>query len=366
MKITTNIIFFLIICIPLSVQIFDLEKNKENNENRKLATFPKFKEHHILNQYPKKISEFISDNFAYKSNLIAQKTDLDITFFNGPFSTKRALIGENGFYFYYKDSWIIDDVLRKNLLTTVDIRHLMIKEKFYRKFCRKKGIEFIRTTYPNKHTIYNELLPNYIQKSRKDTISRLDQFIAISLENKLNVVDLRAVMLENKSQQLYELHDSHWNENGAYIAYNYLMNHIEHQTKDSSYHPLPLDSFNISTRPADQNDLIPLLGLNNQQFLNEMIPKYFYKGKKEHKILKELTLPPKSYHVRNKYSKSDKKIMLITDSYGIAQRRMYKNHFREFLHLRNRHFDTTIINQFKPDLIIYGFVERNGFRWDKI
>jgi len=94
-------------------------------------------------------------------------------------------------------------------------------------YFEKKGIDYYVAVCPTKYSIYPELLPWYVNPN--DTISRTDQFINLLKSIGIQVIDLRKSLLAAKDsvpQELFMATDNHWNEIGAFIAYQDIMSHI--------------------------------------------------------------------------------------------------------------------------------------------
>jgi hypothetical protein len=79
---------------------------------------------------------------------------------------------------------------------------------------------------PNKQTIYPEYLPDYLQKERGQ--SRLQQLMAyLKTHSDVSILDLSVALTDAKKRhRLYHLTDTHWNDNGAYVAYRAIMQRV--------------------------------------------------------------------------------------------------------------------------------------------
>ena len=101
------------------------------------------------------------------------------------------------------------------------------------------NINYIISIYPNKHTIYSELLPNYLTSGILDTCSFYDQFKTAMAYNSLPFLDLRDSINSQKNvMTLYRRTDTHYNQMGAYFAYRSMMYQLYKETKEIDVFPI--------------------------------------------------------------------------------------------------------------------------------
>jgi hypothetical protein len=81
------------------------------------------------------------------------------------------------------------------------------------------GTHYLLVLVPNKETLYSEAMPSYA--TRAEGPSRLTQLVnELRLHPHLHVLDLRDALLAHKAKaRLYHYTDTHWNDTGAFIAY---------------------------------------------------------------------------------------------------------------------------------------------------
>lgn len=89
-----------------------------------------------------------------------------------------------------------------------------------------QGIGFLMVLVPNKHSIYPEELPNWVKPTAH---SLTDELIEVSKQANINLLDLRPVLLESKTQyseRVYWKTDSHWNQLGAAVSFEAVIERI--------------------------------------------------------------------------------------------------------------------------------------------
>jgi len=109
----------------------------------------------------------------------------------------------------------------------------------FRTTIEAKGSVFLFVIPPDKQSIYPEHVPAQIP--RNDGPSRLDQLIAYidSKNRKFPLLDLRPVLLNAKKASLvYYATDTHWNPIGAFLAYQAMLEALQHDYPNLTPHAL--------------------------------------------------------------------------------------------------------------------------------
>jgi hypothetical protein len=134
----------------------------------------------------------------------------------------------------------------------------------YRDWFAQRGIKFLFVVAPDKQSIYPEYLPSWMNKVSSET--KLDQFFAyMKMHSTVDVLDLRQTLLENRSMEpLYLKTDSHWNQLGAFFAYQRLVNELAVQLLPGA-RPMPLDAFERTNVPAPPGDLTAMAGTDSSE-----------------------------------------------------------------------------------------------------
>ena len=85
---------------------------------------------------------------------------------------------------------------------------------------------------PNKQSLYPEYHPRFYKKTMGK--SRFDHLLAARLqESKGEIIDVRANLNQGKPEaRLYHKTDTHWNYQGAYLAYRELMARVSDRFPD--------------------------------------------------------------------------------------------------------------------------------------
>ena len=217
---TAYALLFLIICAVPAV-LMPFIKSEDTKENRKLSQFPEIKkEDGSLNtEWAKEFDTYFSEHFAFRSDLVnAHNTMLDTVF--GSSGEDDVIIGKEGWLYY---SYTVDDFMGTNKMTDTEIEDIAKKLKKMQDYAEKNGSKLIFAGVPNKNTVYPEFMPyNYMERTEISDLERLERVLE---KEGVNYCSLENVLKEQKpadSDLLYHKEDTHWNNYGAYTAYNAL------------------------------------------------------------------------------------------------------------------------------------------------
>src|SRR5262249_30212098 len=128
----------------------------------------------------------------------------------------------------------------------------------------KKNIDYLFVLTPEKHSIYSELLPpEYGPPQPRTPAQRLAgwEWGELGSLNDARYLRLDDPLLAAKDQgrQLYFRTDTHWNDEGAYVAYREIV--LRLAGKHAGMAPLPRDRFEEQRVPAFPGDLGRMLHL---------------------------------------------------------------------------------------------------------
>lgn len=340
------IIFFILIFLPLTALPYTAHFQYEPNEARKLTTLPNI---HLLFSQPTAFKtyfdNYLSDRIFFRSLAIKLHNYLYVRFFKSSPSSK-VLIGQNGWLYYAGDD-VFDDFTGKKIFSKDDLAKIKTNLERKKEWCDKNQSFFLFIITPNKETIYPEYLPTNIIPSTHGT--KLDQVVNYLKNNhsKVEILDLREVLLKNKSKRLlFQRTDSHWNHYGAYLAYKEIINKLE-QNFPYVYEDMG-DTLKFKTQ-ENSGDLARMLFLND--YFVENIP-----------VLDESTkqTPPAEYQIDSLST-----AIFFRDSFADLLIPFISKHFKQITYplayasIDFDFFDKNIIAKNKPDVVIYQITERS-------
>lgn len=325
--------------------------SKDNCENRKLAEMPSFS---FSQSYFIDLESYVTDHFSFRNRLADINSTIRWSIFNSSIKPDQVQNGKDSFLFYTSNTdYLYKSLTRQNLLSAKDLIALdstLVKRKEY---LAQKGIDYFMAVWPNKSSIYPEYLPTHLKKHIQDTISRVDQITHyLSSHSGIKVIEayalLKAIKLDD-STSLYLKNDTHWNNKGAFFAYQSLM-------KGMNMIPYNLEDFNIENQEVVGGDLVNLLGLCNQQ---SFIDKDLIFTFKDASIKTEkLSSKINNMHIRRNYALNEgKTILIFRDSFTSAMLPFIQLHFKECFVVWSS-YNEGLVNKLKPDIVLVSKTER--------
>ena len=351
------ICFFFTLMFPHLDEAYALD-DTATTEKRDLLEMP------ILNaegleEYPVKFENYYNENFGFRKKMVSLSATLKVKIFDTSPKSERVVVGKEGWLFYWKD------VIRKSYLNENPFQEKslggygkIINE--VNDFMKTQNRIFMVTVYPNKHSIYEEYIPNRFKKLKKNNIKRIDGMYDFLNVNSILNVDHRE-LLKRKTDKgaLYLKNDSHWNSLGAYYAYENIIN-ILSEEDSTVMKPLSINQFQTKTIPDyKKGDLLDLLGIDNSKgYFNDTYIK-FTPNRKIRTNKKMNVYGNSSFVIDNLDAENEATILFFGDSFSYELLRFMPAHFKKTIFIRNINLDKALIEKIDPSIIVYGIVERN-------
>ena len=221
-----SIVFLLFLLLPLAFFFIGSHKETSTAEKRKLAILPQIGASiEEITGFPEKFNIYYSDHFGFRDKLIKSYNGFLLRFFQVA-PSKFVIKGKDGWFFYTGES-VIEDYFgqRKNNLVALEKHASLLEDR--RDWLAGLGIKYLVVPVPNKITVYDANLPFRVRQNRG--ISFYEQFISFLKDEKgfTNVIDLYSFFQEKKQdQQVYFKTDTHWTNEGAYLAFNQIIEHL--------------------------------------------------------------------------------------------------------------------------------------------
>lgn len=350
------IIFGIVLASPVIFAYLGMGKNSVLDENRQLAPLPKIA---VYKEFPNLFTKYFSDNFGLRSTLIMADRWWRFKLF-GVSPNKAITIGKEKWLFYTPDINYIDSVnaqgfsqgeleqIKSNILTT--------QNEF-----KKRGMSFYFLVAPNKQSIYPEYLPDYMKKVRPD--SRLDQLSNfLEKEKEINFINPKKELMESKNKNsVYLKYDTHWNENGAWVAYEKLIKRIGQDFKNVKIKEIK--DFEIKVKDAPNNDLALQMGVPGNFVEKENI--FENKNIKAKSVFEDC---PKIYTgcplvIKEIPNSKLPKLLMFRDSFGATLIPLISENFRRsYFYWGAIPYSGEIVKKEKADVVIMELTERELWR----
>lgn len=345
-------LFILVIISPLYVNLIGIELNPKLSENRTKAAFPELK---LTENFSSKFESYFNDNYPLRSYFIQANSWIKTKLFKVSPNPQLAVFGKNNFMYYSRqDDAIYNSYSHKDTLSDLHLLWALNHQKEIKDTLNAKGIEYVVCFFPNKHTIYPEYTPRRMQMQIGEDASLADQITTYFKTNNFDIVDVREQLLKKKKKdQLYLKYDTHWNNKGAFYAYQELFNQLYPKLQIKPYE---LDEFNLTLHPVDNGDLSHMMGINQME-IPDMAPVFEFKHQEKSYITENTNLPNTIITI-NDYCGNDKTLVVYRDSYTTALIPYISLHFKKVIYIKNYKVDFEAVEQHDPDVVMWLRVER--------
>lgn len=340
-------IFIIALFLPLIVSTFDINPKTDFVEKRELNTFPDFE---FSKSYPKKFEAYYNDNFGLRNFFVKYSGLTKIHLFKTSPAPDRAIFGKDHHMFSGRAY-----VLNPKLFSDSDLKY-KCESIIARKIkLNKLNITYIAGFWPNKHSIYPELLPSNVYVSFKDKKAISDQMVEYFKDKDFNFFDVRADLKAKKNDyNLYQKLDGHWNEYGAYFAYRSFCKQTKKELQLTAF---DLDKFNVEENTIYGGDLTNIIGVNRIDGYSDILPKFSLKNPSEgFTYLDTNGFPPQTVRTKNTNCSNKLKVLVFRDSYTINLVQFLSLHFYEVTYLWKT-YDESFINKLNPNIVISGKLE---------
>ena len=227
--------FFAVCLVPFAGMA--VTGQESSSENRTLAEFPQIKTEEGINvQWLSDAGEYFQDHFAFRNELVTANALI-----NGKIlgtSTASGVIQGTDGWLYYKDS--LEDYLGENLLEDRSLYNISHILSLMQEYLAEKNVQFAFTVAPNKNSLYDANMPYY------DSCKVSDNKNLINLRKYLKNEDVSYVdlyePLAKADEILYHKRDSHWNNKGAALASDLLLEGL-----GKEYEPYTDETYTVKT-----------------------------------------------------------------------------------------------------------------------
>ncbi|MCF8371347.1 MAG: hypothetical protein K9H64_06980 [Bacteroidales bacterium] len=350
-------IFFCLLAFPTVYKYFTRYEITENTEKRKLAEKPDF----VLSKYfPSKYEAYYRDHFGFRKSIIKWSSNIKIRLFHASPKPELVQFGNDNFLFLTSQYDVHKIILHnyshsdvQSASSLIALRNKQIKRK---NDLNLIGIKYIPGFWPDKHTIYPENLPTTMTIQIMGDSSLADQMVNSFKEEPILFVDVRSELLEaRKHKNVYLKFDSHWNKDGAFIAYQAFF----YQTYPVlNIIPYSVDDFDVTYTTERSGDLTNLIAVDSIYGYYDQVPAYTLKDKsKDYREMDVKGYPNLTHRTRNDSCNNKLKVVMFRDSYTTAIVQFFSLHFYEVVYIWSS-YDENLIKELKPDIVISFRVER--------
>jgi len=250
-------VFIALIWAPTLDECFHLDRARPPGENRLPAPLPKLQHPNFADaqKFITGLDAYFNDHFGFRKRLICLHRLWRLNFFRDRKGFRSVVAGKDG-WFYFNENQMVDHFRGTLRFTPNQLEDWRSYLESYRDWLAARGVKFLFVVVPDKESIYPENLPAWMNKVQPE--SKLDQFFAyMQKRSTVEVLDLRPCLREaRKTTPVYLKNDSHWNQFGAFVAYETLAAALARQLPEIQ--PATLDDYDRTNKIIPTGDLVAL------------------------------------------------------------------------------------------------------------
>ena len=343
--------FAFLLSIPLLGLLFGNLESVSLSEKRDLAVMPSMPSSlSEWEEFPTEMDRFLEDHYGFREAMVFPHGLIQYFVF-GLSTAENVVVGDDNWLFLF-DKSSEENYRRMRVFSDAELERWTVTLQNKTQWMSDREIGYVFAVVPDKQTVYPEFMPGRINRLSNE--SMIDQFDTAT--NSIpSVYNLREPLIEGKEGgQVYFPTDSHWNDLGAYIGYQVIMNGL-------GLEPLALMDFEFIDREIEGQDLANMIGLRDvigdkwREFVNpankckiESRPP-FANGSRQ---VNEVLCP----------DGNGQTLLVFHDSFGRPLLRFFPPHFSRSIFIwdyPDYHMMEKAITTYRPDYIIEERVERH-------
>ncbi|MBP3468907.1 MAG: hypothetical protein J6K26_05255 [Lachnospiraceae bacterium] len=312
----------------------------EMEDGSKVSMPVLFEEDGLNWDYLSEAGEYFNGHFAFRSELVALDSYFKTTIF-GVSPISDVIAGEDGWLYYtatLDDFWHNDPASDRKLFNIAHNISLM------QQYTESLGMDFLFTVAPNKNSLYYENMPSRLLY-QVNAQSDMDRLVFWLDKEQVNYVDLFR-LFEEQEEVLYFQRDSHWNQKGAVMVYNALLDAYgkEHETYENCQPQIVNDFYGDLNRM-----LYPTGGRTEQDFCYTGGAEWTYsKGESVEDSLIITEAPEGS-----------QTLLMYRDSFGNSLLPLMAGEYEQAVFSKMVPYPFTDLAAYWPDVVIIEKVERH-------
>jgi alginate O-acetyltransferase complex protein AlgJ len=340
-------LFVGIVSMPLAANLAGVDGADPGAEHRELAT------------WKDGVTAWFGDHFGFRSRLVRWYGESRL-FWLGVSPSAAVVVGRDG-WFYYADDKAVEDYANVEPLDEAAIANWREAVLRARHWLDERRVAYVFTIAPDKHAVYAEAFPSTI--ARIHDVSRTDQLFT-ALQDTGLAVDTRPALFEAKQRErIYHKTDTHWNDRGALIAYQQIINAVRARVP-STPAAWTRDDFTAVERVAEGMDLAGMMGLTRvlREVDRPLIP---IRPRRSH-VVEPAGANPTDEEGRLVTERDDLSLpraVIFRDSFVSRLVPFLSEHFSRAVYLWQNDFDATEVLKEHPDVVIQEIVGRHLYNF---
>jgi hypothetical protein len=348
-------IFLLAIGVPFAATVAGVDDENAGEEYRTTAPLPATPQDLAsLAAWPEAFTKYFADHFALRSRLVRWQARVRVEVL-GASPTPDVLVGDNGWLFYGTDG-AVEDFTGSRPFTIPELEAWRLTLQHTQDWLERRGIAYVFVLAPDKHWIYPGRMPMGL--NRRAGMARIDQLVDyLRLHSTVHVVDVREAMTESAaSERLYHLTDTHWNDRGAFVAYQQVMRRIGPSLALRAHTLDDMESRVILRSGFDLARLVGLGGVLVEQDL-QLEPRDGRRSRVAEPVRPSRALM--DARVVTEGPAGAPRAVVFRDSFGSAMIPFLSEHFSRVVYVWQNNFDPALVTAERPAVVIQEWVARH-------
>src|ERR1035437_4653344 len=255
-------IFAALLWLPTVDFFTGIDITRASDENRLPAPRPRLTRLDFsgLQSYVAASELYFNDHFGFRKRLIRWFQQWKERLYRDHGVVKKGAFSGQHCWLFYGELQMMEHYLGTAKFTPAQLRNWQKLLEKRRDWLKARGIQYLFIIPPDKHNIYPEELPAWLQAAAPtNRETKLDQFLQYMKEHStVQVLDLRQPLIAAKATApTYLQNDTHWNSFGAFVGCQELIKTLARQFPDLP--PLRLEDYTWTNAPAIGGDLARML-----------------------------------------------------------------------------------------------------------
>lgn len=355
----TIILFLGLLWLPTLDYFFKLDHARAPVENRLLAKSPQLQGLKQTQVFLAGVENYFNDHFGFRKRLIRWNHHWKRQLFHDS-GSQEVLLGREGWMFY-SGCQMVEHCRREMAWTPQELEHWRQLIEMRRDWLQERGIKYLFVLAPDKHSVYPEYLPEWLQPGSKP--SKVEQLVDyMKAHSTVEMLDLRPSLIQAKQSRVdYLTTDTHWNLFGGFVAYRAMLEALGGQLPGLA--PLPPDVYEWKLVSHPGGDLATLMGNKEAYPEKQAVQPAALRPLPQFEVLYDSArFPhPGAAEFAPRYTFNDKasgKAIFFRDSFANSWFAYLGQHFKEVIYIWHYEWDRSLIEREKPDVVIDEMVER--------
>ncbi len=308
---------------------------------------------------PAKCSTYVDDHFGFRYSLVRCNRKIYRDIFKDS-DAQNMLLGKDGWRFLKGTNSVVEYTEHRYPLSSNELNQISTAFTTVDERMKALGIPFFIVVAPNKHSVYSEMLPDFVVRA---TTTRFDQVRSEPSISHLFPFDLRQVLKNRKATgQLFEKQGTHWSDLGVWLGFQQVMTKLkavwpEHKT------PLPVVDFVEAEQGpfefGEQTELLPESRYTQKQAAVAARTEELGVTTDEMTDFQKRHLPFRVHGL------GTGNVVIFRDSFLTRMVPLLSTQFETLDLYWQTHVDLEIVRQTQPDLVILEFAERHLMHPDR-